>query len=224
MAAAVAARIVGRMISSLVRALAHEIILPYYWAKTPMNMIRDLKNMIARCIGQMRQGACADCASRDSCAFGWADRFGMPAGHGAATMKRPRAANPLMDLLGEMARAFEPKPKPRRSDFQQAVSRQIELLLAGGNVRIDQVARALGYSRQTLYRRLKEEGVTFEQLLDRLRHRLALRLMREGLPVKEATYRLGFSDPAAFSRAFKRWTGTSPRDMRGRGPGRDQDG
>jgi AraC-like DNA-binding protein len=53
--------------------------------------------------------------------------------------------------------------------------------------------------------------------LDGLRRRLALRLIRkEGLPVKEAAWRLGYSDPAAFSRAFKRWTGASPRDLRGR--------
>jgi AraC-like DNA-binding protein len=70
----------------------------------------------------------------------------------------------------------------------------------------------LGLSRQTLYRRLREEGVTFEELLDKLRHRLALRYLREErMSVKAASYRLGFSDPAAFSRAFKRWTGNSPR-------------
>ena len=72
----------------------------------------------------------------------------------------------------------------------------------------------MGLSRQTLYRRLKAEGVTFEALLDRLRRRLAQKLVRQGLPVKDIAYRLGFSDPAAFSRAFKRWTGTSPRNAR----------
>jgi AraC-like DNA-binding protein len=92
-------------------------------------------------------------------------------------------------------------------------------LLAAGPVRIDDVARDLGFSRQTLYRRLKAEGMTFEQLLDALRRRLALRFIRdEGLSVKEAAYRLGFSDPAAFSRAFKRWTGASPSEQRGRKP------
>ena len=75
-----------------------------------------------------------------------------------------------------------------------------------------EVARDLGVSRHTLYRRLKAEGATFETVLDGLRHRLALRLVRDqGLSVKEAAWRLGFSDPTAFSRAFKRWTGTSPR-------------
>jgi AraC-like DNA-binding protein len=58
---------------------------------------------------------------------------------------------------------------------------------------------------------LKAEGVTFEQLLDRVRRRAAIRMIREErLPVKDVAFRLGFSDPAAFSRAFKRWTGASP--------------
>ena len=87
----------------------------------------------------------------------------------------------------------------------------VEPLLASGDANIDRVARELGLSRQTLYRRLKAEGVTFEQLLDELRHRLALKLLRDQhMSVKQAAWRLGFSDPAAFSRAFKRWTGTAP--------------
>jgi AraC-like DNA-binding protein len=52
-------------------------------------------------------------------------------------------------------------------------------------------------------------------LLDGLRHRLALQLIREGgLSVKQASWRLGFSEPAAFSRAFKRWTGSAPSAAR----------
>ena len=75
-------------------------------------------------------------------------------------------------------------------------------MLASGAIGMAAIARELGYSRQTLYRRLKAEGVTFEEVLDGLRRRLALRMIREeGLSVKEAAWRLGFSDPAAFSRA-----------------------
>lgn len=85
-------------------------------------------------------------------------------------------------------------------------------MLPGGGANIQTVAARLGMSRQTLYRRLKGEGVTFEKLLDDLRHRLALRYVREeGVSINEAAYRLGFADRAAFSHAFKRWTGASPR-------------
>ena len=129
-------------------------------------------------------------------------------------------AAPFLALLGEFARAIEQRRSdPPRSAFRRSVEERTEALLESGEARIDAVARTMGLSRQTLYRRLKAEGVTFEGLLDRVRHRLALKLIRdEGLAVKEAAWRLGFSDPSAFSRAFKRWTGKSPRDLRGRGP------
>ena len=86
-------------------------------------------------------------------------------------------------------------------------------VLEAGGTSMDAVASRLGLSRQTLYRKLKSEGVTFEQVLDGLRHRMAVHLLSEGrTSVNETAYRLGFSDPAAFSRAFKRWTGVSPSE------------
>ncbi|MEZ5958060.1 MAG: AraC family transcriptional regulator [Hyphomonadaceae bacterium] len=88
-------------------------------------------------------------------------------------------------------------------------------LLHTGDVSIDTIAAKLSTSRQTLYRNLKTEGVTFEQLLDELRHRMALNyLAANKVSINETAYLVGFSDPASFSRAFKRWTGKSPREWR----------
>ena len=93
-------------------------------------------------------------------------------------------------------------------------------ILHTGNVGVERIAAELGISRQTLFRRLKAEGTSFEHLLDALRHRLALHYLGgEKVSVNETAYLVGFSDPAAFSRAFKRWTGTSPRAMRERQAG-----
>ncbi|HWT12072.1 MAG TPA: helix-turn-helix transcriptional regulator [Allosphingosinicella sp.] len=177
--------------------------------------------MIAGCIARMRQDSCRGCDRRDDCAFVWPEALGFalraarPSAGAGESPPRPR--NPFIAFLGEIARAVDNRSKPRPDSFRRDVERQVEPMLATGSVGIDQVARALGYSRQTLYRRLKAEGITFAALLDGLRRRLALRLVvDQGLPVKEAAYRLGFSDPAAFSRAFKRWTGKSPGEMRGR--------
>ena len=79
---------------------------------------------------------------------------------------------------------------------------------------MDTVAGKLGVSRQTLFRRLKAEGTTFEKVLDELRYRMALHYLREEkVSVNETAYWVGFSEPAAFSRAFKRWTGSSPRTV-----------
>jgi len=89
-------------------------------------------------------------------------------------------------------------------------------VLHKGEVSMDAVAEALNLGRQTLYRALKDEGVTFEQVLDALRHRLALEYLRaKKTTVNETGYLVGFSDPASFSRAFKRWTGKNPSEMRG---------
>jgi AraC-like DNA-binding protein len=178
--------------------------------------------MIAGCIERMRQDACGGCERRDACASLFKMlRFDRQAERPAAKSARHAAArpkNPFLALLGEVARAIEGKAAaPKTSEFRSEVERRIEPMLASGPVRIDSVARLLGCSRQTLYRRLKAEGITFAELLDGLRRRLALRFVREqGLPVKEAAWRLGFSDPAAFSRAYKRWTGTSPSEARGK--------
>lgn len=184
-------------------------------------MIREDNRMIAGCIEKMRRDGCGGCERRDACA----DLFGGLFGPGGAFARpaRPRTERPpprrgsFLAFLGQVAQAIEagkarsPR-KPAASALRTEIERRIEPLLASDEgVRIERIARELGLSRQTLYRRLKAEGTTFEELLDGVRRRVALRLIRkEGLSVKEAAYRLGFSDPAAFSRAFKRWTGSSP--------------
>jgi AraC-like DNA-binding protein len=100
-------------------------------------------------------------------------------------------------------------------EAQRSTRGRVELLLLPllhtGVVSAESVARALGFSRQTLFRRLKAEGATFEGVLDALRCRMALRYLAGGKSsVNETAYLVGFSDPAAFSRAFKRWTGRNP--------------
>jgi AraC-like DNA-binding protein len=93
-------------------------------------------------------------------------------------------------------------------------------ILHTGEASMERVATALGLGTDTLYRRLKREGATFEQLLDGLRRRLALHyLAGRRVSVHETAYLLGFSDPAAFSRAFKRWTGKCPSAVRLDEPG-----
>ena len=88
-------------------------------------------------------------------------------------------------------------------------------ILHKGEASIDWVAARMQISRQTLFRQLRAEGTTFEKVLDALRHKLALHyLSGKKASVNETAYLVGFSDPAAFSRAFKRWTGVSPRVVR----------
>jgi len=178
--------------------------------------------MIAGCIEKMRAQDCGSCDRRSDCAFIVPELFGrlfQPAPQPVG--ERPpesRGGSFLRMLFGEIAGAARremAKKGEKRDSFRRRVEAELEPLLATGPIRIERIARALGCSRQTLYRRLKAEGLTFAQLLDDLRRRRALTLVRDAaLPVKEIAWRLGFSDPAAFSRAFKRWTGRSPQAFR----------
>jgi AraC-like DNA-binding protein len=106
----------------------------------------------------------------------------------------------------------------------QTVSGQVERailpVLHTGTVNAEGVARQLGLSGQGLYRALRAEGTTFEELLAALRHRFARGYLSSGrASLKEIAYLLGFSDVSAFSRAFKRWEGVAPGAYRARASG-----
>lgn len=129
----------------------------------------------------------------------------------------PFSSRPVFELL--KARSDELLAQLERAkSFRGRVEAALLPTLPTGGAGVAEVARALGLSRQTLFRRLRGEGVTFEQVLDQLRHRLALEYLKTpGASVNGTAYMLGFSEPSAFSRAFKRWTGASPVEMLRRG-------
>lgn len=85
--------------------------------------------------------------------------------------------------------------------------------MPSGDVDQEEVARALNQSPSTLQRRLREEGTSYQQLLDAVRHDLAVGYLREGRhSLADITFLLGFSDQSNFTRAFRRWTGRTPRE------------
>ncbi|ESQ74967.1 AraC family transcriptional regulator [Asticcacaulis sp. AC402] len=100
-------------------------------------------------------------------------------------------------------------------DGARTLKGRLEALLVAdlhkGDVSIETIAARLGFSRQTLFRKLKDEGTTFAAVLDGLRQRLAEDYLLGGkASIHETAYLVGFSEPAAFARAFKRWTGQTP--------------
>ncbi len=100
----------------------------------------------------------------------------------------------------------------------KTIAGQVECLLIPvlhkGNPGMEDIAQIMGMSRQTLYRKLKEEGIKYETLLDSLRHKMALNYLRDqNVSVNETAYLVGFSDVSAFSRAFVRWTGKRPGQL-----------
>jgi AraC-type DNA-binding domain-containing proteins len=130
---------------------------------------------------------------------------------GAMNFKPPVVSKYVTQLLTAHADELLEKLESSKS-VRDRVERLLVSSLEKGDVTMEAIARNLGLSRQTLFRRLKAENVTFEKILDDLRHRLALHYLDgDKKSVSQTAYLVGFSDPAAFSRAFKRWTGSSPR-------------
>lgn len=82
---------------------------------------------------------------------------------------------------------------------------------------LEQIAEQLHLTSQTLRRRLKEEGNSFQEIKDAVRCALATHyLVRDDLPVQDIAERMGFSEASVFFKAFKRWTGLTPGAYRER--------
>lgn len=130
------------------------------------------------------------------------------------SIRLPRANRYVFGVLSAHADALL-KSLESSKTFRGRVESLLMPILHTGEASMEIIAGKLGLSRQTLFRRLKAEGVTFEKVLDELRHKLALYYLGgRKVSVNETAYLVGFSDAAAFSRAFKRWTGRSPRAAR----------
>jgi AraC-like DNA-binding protein len=96
-----------------------------------------------------------------------------------------------------------------------AAARVRSLLLKAmpsGDIDQEQIAHALHQSPSTLQRKLRKEGTSYQQLLDATRRELALEYLQDGRQsLADITFLLGFSDQSNFTRAFRRWTGKTPR-------------
>jgi AraC-like DNA-binding protein len=104
---------------------------------------------------------------------------------------------------------------PARTGLASDVQRVLASRVAAGETRMSAVARQLGVSERTLQRRLAAEGVSYQELLDEARKAAAARYLTESsLAIGEIAYLLGYSEPAPFHRAFKRWYGVTPDAFR----------
>jgi AraC-like DNA-binding protein len=102
-----------------------------------------------------------------------------------------------------------------RGTFRIAVENAIAPLLPHGRAQLDEIAHRLGLSQRTLARRLASEGLTFEAILSALRAELAKRYLRdEALAISQIAWLVGYKEVSAFTHAFTRWTGTTPRAAR----------
>jgi AraC-like DNA-binding protein len=104
---------------------------------------------------------------------------------------------------------------PAGGDFVADVRRVLAKRVSGGDTRLSAVAQHLGTSARTLQRRLGAAAVSYHELLDQSRCEAAERhLADSSLSIAEVSWLVGYSEPSAFHRAFKRWRGVSPQSFR----------
>ena len=125
-------------------------------------------------------------------------------------------ADPYLNkLLVKYCEEMRSKQNSGRGTFRIAVENAIAPLLPHGTAQADEIAHRLGLSRRTLARRLESEGLSFEAVLGALRADLANRYLRdEALAISQIAWLVGYKEVSAFTHAFTRWTGKTPREAR----------
>jgi AraC-like DNA-binding protein len=158
--------------------------------------------------------------------FGTTPRFGAPAN--ALELDRAELERPLPAADATLSRIIErhaeallaARPEPRAAMGQRVRHALVGLLGQGDGERevsLAAIARRLGTSERSLQRHLADEGITFDALYEELRRELAVRYLADrSMAIAEVAYLLGYSEPSAFHRAFKRWTGATPAEARRR--------
>lgn len=123
-----------------------------------------------------------------------------------------QSADPhLHAVLDQQARKLVSE-LPQGDGFEERVKRLMASELRTGDPTAQGLAKKLRMSARTFQRRLLDAGTTHTKLLDNVRHTLALRLLEQNeLSMGEIAAALGFSDVSAFRKAFRRWTGKSPK-------------
>ena len=134
----------------------------------------------------------------------------------AADAQRPFVTRNA-ELLAMLAPQFEEELKLENGDenFVERVRIAIQEKLTGRRPTIEDIADALHISSRTLQRRLQDEGLSFQRVLEEARHHLARHYLNNSfLELNEAAYLLGYNDANSFVRAFRTWEGITPARWR----------
>jgi AraC-like DNA-binding protein len=152
------------------------------------------------------------------------DYVGAPirAGQGVEMSFHPQdAKRPLISADTEFYQVIEKELLSRlaletdEGRFSTRVSRLLADLMPSGKVSSDIVSARLNLSKRSLQRKLKEEGTSFQAVLDTTRSSLAMTYLRDqNLSAEETSYLLAYQDPNSFYRAFHDWTGMTPAQAR----------
>jgi AraC-like DNA-binding protein len=131
------------------------------------------------------------------------------------------AQKPFLTVNHAMWAILEPAFDKRMEDltqdasFRERVRACLLEMLASGHHSVTYIAEKLALSNRTLQRRLREEGTTFQKVLDELREELARHyLSATDFTSTEISFLLGYEEPNSFFRAFRTWTGQTPEIVR----------
>ena len=151
--------------------------------------------------------------------FGVAPVFGRP--HTEVCLPRAALALPVRSAAPATAAALDRHLRrliaelPADETFVDRARRALAELLRSGAPSVEALAARLGVSPRTAQRRLADADTSFQGLLDEVRGELARRHVGDRQDsLGEIAFLLGFSEPSAFHRAFKRWTGMTPAAYR----------
>ncbi len=129
--------------------------------------------------------------------------------------KQPFADPEVATILKEQAEAMLSGLHGYSGRLGESVKALIRQKYIGRKPDLESVASYFHLSGRSLRRKLQEEGTTFGALADEVMAAVAQQALKDPeLCIKEVAYRMGFSEPSSFHRAFKRWTGTTPQEWR----------
>jgi AraC-like DNA-binding protein len=121
----------------------------------------------------------------------------------------------LLETLRPICEEAAKERKTVRGTLRSLVENEVQKILHHGKANSQRVAIALGLSERTLSQRLAEEDTSFDHVLDRLRHSLALQYVKERrISLDQIAWLLGYEGPTSFNYAFARWTGRSASEAR----------
>ena len=152
--------------------------------------------------------------------FGCPVEFNAPSDHLA--FSRETLALPLVTADPRLLLTLRPiceaevgGPNKKGGSLRASVESEVQRLLPQGQANIETVAKALGVSPRTLSRNLAAEGSTFTDIMDQLRHTLALEYLKEpNLLLAQIAWLLGYEESTSFTHAFRRWAGRPPSAVR----------
>ena len=121
----------------------------------------------------------------------------------------------LLETLRPICEAAAKDRRTVRGTVRSLVENEVQKMLHHGKADRRRVAKALGLSEQTLSKGLAEENTSFDHVVDRLRHSLALQYVKQRhISVAQIAWLLGYEGPTSFNTAFSRWTGRSASEVR----------